>query len=118
MPSALNDNATFFKYAEEGYRKVSELEKALKERKQLPLGGKASKIGEGYILNKDNTQQNDKAAAAAYDSNTNAMEQRLEDEIENTKLNEARDKTARANLTAGMDAATKAGDKIQKNKKK
>jgi hypothetical protein len=114
--SPVDDGDTYFKYAQEGYARVAAKEKALKDRKSLPLGGKSTKIGEGYIFNKDGSAENADAAAAAYDSNTNNMEAALEDEKENAKLNEARYLTIRRNRLAGSDAAVKAGDNMKKKK--
>lgn len=57
----------------------------LKEMASLPLGGKATKMGEGYIVNKDNTVQNETAAEQAYDAVANLHESAAEDAEENSK---------------------------------
>lgn len=57
----------------------------LKEMASLPLGGKSTKMGEGYLFNKDGTAQNQKAAEKAYDAVANIHESAAEDAEEGAR---------------------------------
>lgn len=64
--------------------------KKLEDMKSLPLGGKKTKMGEGYLFNADGTKENAKAAEGAYDAVANIAESAAEDAEENERRAVAR----------------------------
>lgn len=112
--SPLDDVLTYRKYADEAYTRKRQLEEALQKRKSLPLGGKSAAIGEGYPFNRDGSGWNPKAASAAYDHTTNNMEQRIEDEEESVRQNNAKARSASRAAVLAEDAAAKAGQRAKK----
>lgn len=71
--------------AYEAQDRAREHRKRLKDMASLPLGGKSTKMGEGYLFNKDGTAQNEKAAEQAYDAVANIHESMAEDAEEGGK---------------------------------